>query len=234
MRINLLVGCAELNWGLSLCESLHAAQPGSFQYAVSTMEGVVREAAALQPDVILLERPQAEGAVHEMVAALAWRSAAARVLLMCKACSRELAIAAIEGGAKGCLHMDTPIGVLVDAVRAVHRGETWFSRSALLQALRNPPEIQAKKTTSPDCQLTPREEEILHLIGAGLSNKEIGRRLEISDHTVKTHLHHVYVKLQRSGRYKAYLAQPGVDSTLPPVPAIPPAAAFVAAQLREG
>ena len=57
IRINLLVGCAELKWGLNLCESLHAAQPGSFQYAVSTMEGVVREAAALQPDVILLERP---------------------------------------------------------------------------------------------------------------------------------------------------------------------------------
>jgi DNA-binding NarL/FixJ family response regulator len=233
MRIKLLVGCAELSWGLSLCESLHTVQPGSFQYAVSPLERVVREATALQPDVILLERPQAEGAVHEMVAALAWP--ATRVLVMCKICSRELAIAAIEGGAKGCLHMDTPIGVLVDAVRAVHRGETWFSRSVLLQALRNPPEIETKKTTSPDGQLTPREEEILHLIGAGLSNKEIGRRLEISDHTVKTHLHHVYVKLQRSGRYKAFLAQPGTgDSTLPPMAAMPAAAAFVAAQVREG
>jgi ATP/maltotriose-dependent transcriptional regulator MalT len=41
-----------------------------------------------------------------------------------------------------------------------------------------------------------------------MSNKEIGRRLAISDQTVKTHLHHVYVKLERSGRYKAFLSHP--------------------------
>jgi DNA-binding NarL/FixJ family response regulator len=48
--------------------------------------------------------------------------------------------------------------------------------------------------------LTPREEEVLRLVGAGLSNKDIARRLTISDKTVKTHLHHVYVKLRLSGR----------------------------------
>lgn len=45
-------------------------------------------------------------------------------------------------------------------------------------------------------------------IGLGLSNKEIGRRLEISDQTVKMHLHRVYATLHRSGRFKASLAQP--------------------------
>jgi DNA-binding NarL/FixJ family response regulator len=162
-------------------------------------------------------------------------------MLMCEACTRELAIAVIEGGVRGCLHKDTSIRVLVDALRAVHRGETWLSRSALLQALRNTPPIQSKpaeipatRRTNPDSQLTPREDQILHLIGDGLSNKEIGRRLDISDQTVKTHLHHIYVKLHRSGRYKAFLAQPGTDSTLPPLPAMAAAAGFAAAHLREG
>ena len=45
-----------------------------------------------------------------------------------------------------------------------------------------------------------------------MSNKEIGRALQISDQTVKTHLHHVYVKLQRSGRYKAFAATPASAS----------------------
>jgi DNA-binding NarL/FixJ family response regulator len=233
MGIKLLIGCVEQAWGLGLCQSVHAARPGSFEFDVSTVEGVVREAAALRPDVVLLERPQAAEGGQELVGALAWRSAGTRVLLVCEAWTRELVIAAIEGGAKGCLHKDTPIRVLIDAVQAVYRGETWFSRSALLQALRTPQEIQTKPV-SPDCQLTPREDQILHLIGAGLSNKEIGRRLEISDQTVKTHLHHIYVKLQRSGRYKAFLAQPGAAGVLPQMAAAMSAGAgFAGAQLRE-
>jgi Response regulator containing a CheY-like receiver domain and an HTH DNA-binding domain len=65
--------------------------------------------------------------------------------------------------------------------------------------------------------LTAREREILDLVGAALSNKEIARKLAISDKTVKTHLHHIYVKLQRSGRYKAFLS----DAISPPRPATP-------------
>ena len=76
-----------------------------------------------------------------------------------------------------------------------------------MQALRSQVTLQAQKCTEAR-SLTHREEEILQLIGHGLSNKEIGRRLEISDQTVKTHLHRVYSKLHKSGRYKAYLAQP--------------------------
>lgn len=62
---------------------------------------------------------------------------------------------------------------------------------------------------SAEHKLTQREEEVLRLIGTGLTNKEMARRLAISDKTVKTHLHHIYVKLHRSGRYKAFLSQPG-------------------------
>ena len=56
---------------------------------------------------------------------------------------------------------------------------------------------------------------MLDLIGSGLSNKEIARQLDISDKTVKTHLHRVYVKLNQSGRYKALLAQIGEHARLP-------------------
>jgi DNA-binding NarL/FixJ family response regulator len=233
MKIELLIGCIELAWGLTLCDCLHAAQPGSFECAVSAAGDVVREVATRRPDVILLERKQGADAVHDLVAAIARQSPDSRVLLVCETCTRELVLDAIEGGAQGCLHKDSSMCLLVDAVWAVQRGETWFSRSALLQALRNPPAIHTH-CPRPDTQLTPREEQIVRLIGAGLSNKEIGRRLDISDHTVKTHLHHVYVKLQRSGRYKAFLAQPGVSAAVPHMQAMPAAGSFVAAQLREG
>jgi DNA-binding NarL/FixJ family response regulator len=55
-------------------------------------------------------------------------------------------------------------------------------------------------------KLTQREEEILELTIKGFSNKEIARLLRISPNTVKTHLHRVYVKTNKSGRIKAYHA----------------------------
>ncbi len=92
----------------------------------------------------------------------------------------------------------------------MHEGQTWFSRSDLLQALRLQLRVMpAGLRVEPEHEgmLTVREREILDLIGRAMSNKEIARQLEISAATVKTHLHHVYVKLQKSGRYKALLSE---------------------------
>lgn len=99
-------------------------------------------------------------------------------------------------------------GAVVKAVRAVHAGDTWFGRPALFHALRGLLGAACAARIPPDeGRLTSREEEILHLIARGLSNKEIARELDISGHTVKTHLHHIYDKLHQSGRYKAVLSQ---------------------------
>lgn len=91
----------------------------------------------------------------------------------------------------------------------MHGGDTWFGRSTLLQALHSLiGAAPVARTPVDEGRLTQREEEILHLTGRGLTNKEIARELDISDHTVKTHLHRVYVKLHQSGRYKVLLSQP--------------------------
>jgi DNA-binding NarL/FixJ family response regulator len=104
----------------------------------------------------------------------------------------------------------TPPALFARAVRAVHEGQIWFGRADLMQALRRqigamPAGLQFEPEH--DALLTVREREILELIGRAMSNKEIARQLKISAATVKTHLHHVYVKLQMSGRYKALLSE---------------------------
>jgi DNA-binding NarL/FixJ family response regulator len=116
-------------------------------------------------------------------------------------------IDAMRRGISGCVDGSADPALVAKAVRTVFAGGTWWSREALLDALRS---LIGTGTPAPiDTRtLTQREVEILRLIGQGLSNKEIGRRLDISDHTVKTHLHRVYAKLHQSGRYKAFLAQP--------------------------
>ena len=103
---------------------------------------------------------------------------------------------AIEAGATGYLLKDTPREELFRAVRAAARGESVLAPTVaarLMQQLRTP---DAKS-------LTVREIEVLSLVARGASNKEIGRQLHISEATVKTHLLHIFAKLEVSDRTAA-------------------------------
>ncbi|MFE8886498.1 response regulator [Pseudarthrobacter enclensis] len=96
-------------------------------------------------------------------------------------------VRAVDAGAMGYLLKDAAPGEIFAAVRGAVQGRSVMSppvASRLFQQLRNP-----------DWILTPREAELLGLLTEGLSNRELGRRLFISEATVKTHLAHIYAKL---------------------------------------
>jgi DNA-binding NarL/FixJ family response regulator len=168
------------------------------------------QVASIQPDVLLIQYSPHREQPREMLPPLLRRHPAAKVLVLCDSCTHELMLDFVRFGAYGCVVNSDPPAVVAKAVRSVHEGDPWFGRSSLVLALRSlvgtAPGIAQRVD---ERRLTAREEEIFELIGLGLTNKEIARQLDISDHTVKTHLHRVYVKLQLSGRYKALLSQPG-------------------------
>jgi DNA-binding NarL/FixJ family response regulator len=96
-------------------------------------------------------------------------------------------VRAVDAGAMGYLLKDAAPEEIFAAIRGAVQGRSVMSppvASRLFQQLRNPEEI-----------LTPREAELLSLLTQGLSNRELGRRLFISEATVKTHLAHIYAKL---------------------------------------
>ena len=207
MLTKLLIACEDENRGR--CLSARITQETAIGIAIFTtdLHKLRAKAAAIQPDVLLIEHSSFG---EEMLRPLLRRHPPPKVLFLCESCTRDLMLAFVRSGACGCvLNSDHP-AVVAKAVRSVHDGGTWFGRSSLLLALRSlvgtAPGIAQQVD---DGRLTPREEEIFDLIGRGLTNKEIARELDISDNTVKTHLHRVYVKLQQSGRYKALLSQPG-------------------------
>ena len=115
---------------------------------------------------------------------------------------------AVEAGAIGYLLKDTPREQLIEAVRAAARGETVLA-----------PPIAAKlmRSVRGHEQPTPREIEVLALVGKGLSNGEIARELFIGEATVKTHLLRIFDKLGIDDRTRAvttamergYLPAPG-------------------------
>ena len=96
-------------------------------------------------------------------------------------------VRAVDAGAMGYLLKDASPEEIFAAVRGAVQGKSVMSApvaSRLFQQLRNPDEI-----------LTPREAELLSLLTEGLSNRDLGKRLFISEATVKTHLAHIYAKL---------------------------------------
>lgn len=209
MQIKLLIACEDESLGLVL--SSHFAQDAAADIAIFTTDPArLRvETAKLAPDVLLLE--QSPGSDPEAVLQPLLRlRPATRVLFLCENLSHELMLALVRLGACGCLLRSDPPAIWAKAVRAVHGGDAWFGRSSLVLALRSLVGAAAVVHTRPDeGRLTAREEEVFDLIGRGLSNKEVARELTISDHTVKTHLHRIYVKLHQSGRYKALLSHAG-------------------------
>lgn len=100
----------------------------------------------------------------------------------------------LRAGAVGYVRKDAEPEVLLAAVRAVARGKTYIDPSVSRQM------IQATATND---DLTPREIEVLRQLALGRSNKEIADALSISDETVKTHVGHVFSKLQVENRSQA-------------------------------
>jgi len=131
-------------------------------------------------------------------------------------------LAAVAAGARGFLLKDADPQEVLDAIRAVHRGEAVIASQAapaLLAALRRP-----RTSTDPTLSdlLTPREIEVLTVIGRGRTNSEVAAELYISETTVKTHVGNLLMKLGARDRvalvilaHSVGLVGTGLTLTLP-------------------
>jgi DNA-binding NarL/FixJ family response regulator len=114
-----------------------------------------------------------------------------RVLALSASLDAGTAIKVLLGGAQGFLHKDTPVQVLVDAIRAVDRGGVALDPQVageLVSTLRYNVPGGAPASPGDTVKLTPRQRQILGLIGHGLTNVEIADQLQLGRPTVKTHI----------------------------------------------
>ncbi|MET7697187.1 MULTISPECIES: response regulator transcription factor [unclassified Streptomyces] len=176
------------------------AAPG-FRVLGEASNGVeaVERAAALDPDVVLMDLRMPGGGGVDAIARLTRTGARAKVLVLTTYDTDSDTIPAIEAGATGYLLKDAPREELFTAVRAAAQGRTVLSpavASRLVSAVRAP-------AAPGNESLSAREREVLALVAKGTSNREIARELFISEATVKTHLTHLYAKLGVSDRAAA-------------------------------
>jgi len=186
---------------------------------VSDGQQAVDLARELTPDVVLMDirMPGTDGLAATRQIAADPRLADTRVVILTTFDLDEYVFEAIRSGASGFLVKDTEPEELVQAVRVVADGDALLSPGVTRRLIA---EFAARAKRPPDAgalaDLTGREREVLALVGQGLSNADIAKRLFLSPATAKTHVSRAMIKLGARDRaqlvvaaYESGLVQPG-------------------------
>jgi len=160
--------------------------------------------AGARPDVVVMDvrMKRVDGA--EATRRLRRQDGGPPVLVLTSFDEDDVLSTALRAGASGFVLKDAPGEDLVRAVRAVAGGGAWLDPSVtsrVLSAFRGERELPGRPGA--DASLTPRELDVLRLVGRGLTNGEIAAALHISEVTVKTHLGHILDKLDLRDRAAA-------------------------------
>jgi two-component system nitrate/nitrite response regulator NarL len=176
----------------------------------------VEQARALEPDLVVMdvEMPVMNGV--EAVRLIREQVPRTKVIVLTVSDSEDFLFDAVRNGAHGYLLKDLRPEQLYDMLRSVMRGETPLSpviAGRLLTEFRGRDTVRSSPSEQSDePTLTRREIEILQLVADGLSNKEIGGQLSITEGTVKNHVHNALEKLHLENRVQAtaYVVRQGL------------------------
>jgi RNA polymerase sigma factor (sigma-70 family) len=165
-----------------------------------------------KPDVLLLDIKMPKGDVVENLLDVGARSPTPRVMILTAFADEENVLNAAKGGAKGYVPKGVPSATLIQAIKIVQGGNYWIDKEipsweTFEEIVRGQSQFHdaAPRMDESIKALTRREMEILKLVAEGLTNEEIGKKIFISEKTVKTHLTNIFDKLKVNNRFKAAL-----------------------------
>lgn len=174
-----------------------------------TCDGVFRAANLQNPHVAVLSADLEDGHLTGMRALHQLRCSHPKtlVILLLNSPDRELIVEAFREGARGIFSRSESVAVLAKCIRAVHSGQIWANARELqflLEALSQGggPRLRDGKGKA---LLTKREDDVVQLVTEGLTNKEISRKLGLSEHTIKNYLFRLFEKLGVSNRIELIL-----------------------------
>jgi len=167
-------------------------------------EEAVRLARECKPDVILMDinMPGMNGlqAIKEMKD----DNIPSKIIVLTIHEDREYLFKTLHMGAEGYVLKDAEPSVLVEAIRSVKNGQPYIQANMTRELVKEFNKISFHDRTKTDANnLTAREMEVLELIAEGMINKEIAKRLFISEKTVKNHVSNIFRKLNVSDRTQA-------------------------------
>jgi DNA-binding NarL/FixJ family response regulator len=163
-------------------------------------ETALAVAARVEPDVVLMDLLMPDGDGIAAIRELREAQPRARVLVLSSYIDDAQVFSAIQAGAGGYQLKDIQPEALANAIRDVHAGRPALHAEAQARLMHRAADAPAGSS------LTPRERDVLKLLAEGFPNKEIARRLFVSEKTVKTHVSSILQKLGVHDRTQAALA----------------------------
>jgi two-component system response regulator DegU len=165
-----------------------------------------------RPDVLLLDVKMPKGDIVQTLLEVKDINPATKTLVLTAFSEDENILNSAKGGARGYVLKGIDFPTLLRAIKTVHGGGLWIDKDLpaaddfeeIAQGQLNDPNPAANDNEAIKL-LTRRELEILRLVAEGLTNEEIGKKIFISEKTVKTHLTNIFDKLKVNNRFKAAL-----------------------------
>src|SRR5215204_2913975 len=170
-------------------------------------------AERIKPDVLLMDLRMPKSDLVQSLLEMSTTAPSTKVLVLTAYSDEENVLNAAKSGARGYASKGIPTTSLIQAIKAIHGGGTWIDKDipcwqtfeeiagSYTNSVRAPAPVGDESIQS----LTKRELEILKLVAEGLTNEEIGKKIFISEKTVKTHLTNIFDKLKVNNRFKAAL-----------------------------
>lgn len=176
---------------------------GDIQVIAEAVDGedCLDKLQVVKPDVLLLDINMPKKNGLEVLKSLKSKKSKLKVLVLTVHNEIEYLMKAVDIGVNGYVLKDSESAELKKAIFTVAEGETYIQPS-LIPAL-NAKMIETNKDAEKIKSLTKRELDVLKLLAVGMFNKEVGKRLEISERTVKNHVSNIFKKLGVTDRTQA-------------------------------
>ena len=186
-------------------ESLFRLEP-DFQVAARCINGEETLVAVRRhrPDILILDLRMPRGDGLEILRTLRREKLPTKVVLLAAALEEDEILDALRLGVRGVVLKELAPQLLMECVRKVHAGEQWLEKQLSSRVLETLLRREAGGRAASSV-LTPREIEIVRMVASGLRNRELARRLGVTEGTVKIHLHNIYKKLKVQSRVELVL-----------------------------
>jgi len=191
----------------ALCSALAAEDDLDVLAQAASVPEALELTARFKPHIILFNENLPGLSLDEFPGLVKQQHPESKLLMLSRDCEMSVVFQALKEGVRGYIYEGADQGIIVKAIRCVHKGEIWAERMVLSNFIHGiageAGENKHRNEETLEMGLTFREHEVLRCLANGLSNREIGDELFISDMTVKTHVYNIFRKLNVGQRLKA-------------------------------